>query len=332
MFMPAYRNVRRYNRNSPGGGAVRNLARGMGYAWRNRRSIVKAGRAFGKSIRSKFASRNELVTQQRDVRTSRPPRTKPVNKRFRRRVESVISQHAGKNTVLFNGPTLAVSAPAGTQNFTMFTLFGSNGASGMNSDLVKILTFHEDAADLETAESKNLFFEYGVLQIGFTNRNPAPQPIIVEIYEYRTRRGISIYTSPVALVNAMVADEPVLIDPLGGASQIQMEQVGVTPYQIPSLCKNLKFGKKTTMQVQGGQTATYTMARKKKRWLTGQKVADSGTFAFDGWTEGLLFVFKGCPANGTSAIASNVDFMFNRKYCWRAMDPDAKNEYLRSAW
>ena len=38
------------------------------------------------------------------------------------------------------------------------------------------------------------------------------------------------------------------------------------------------------------------------------------------------------PASGTIAAATNVDFMYNRKYCWRAMDPDAKNEYMQEVW
>lgn len=309
---------------------MRNLARGMGYAWRNRRAIVKAGRAVGKGLRNYFGS-NSTTTAQRDIRTEKAPRTKRPNRRFTRKVENVISQHAGKNTVVFNGPVLATSSGAGTQQTTIFTLFGSNGSSGQNSDLNKMLTFHEDATDIEDPESKNLFFNYGVLQVGFTNRN-ATDRMIVEIYEWKVRRNISVFTSPGALLASNVADEDLLTDPLFANTGISLVNLTATPYQIPDLCKNLKFGKKTTVQLAAGGTSTYTMARKKNKWISGLKIRDKASFAYDGWTEGLLFIQRGAPGNGTTAAGSNLDFMFTRKYCWRAMDPDAKNEYLQQGW
>lgn len=77
-----------------------------------------------------------------------------------------------------------------------------------------------------------------------------------------------------------------------------------------------------------GKTATYAMARRKNKWMTGEKVVNSASFALEGWTEGIMLVFRGAPASGTAAAASTLDFMYNRKYCWRAMDPDMKNEYM----
>lgn len=316
-----------------GGGAIRGAIRGAAYAWRNRKAVQQAGRYVGKSIRSYFkgTGSSSTTTANRDIRTSRAPRKKRVNKRFTRKVENVISQHAGKNTVVFNGAAVATSASAGTQNFRFFTLFGSNGGVGMDQDLNKMLTFHEDATDIEDPESKNLFYNYGVLEVGFTNRNTTDR-CIVEIYEWKVRKNIKIYVSPGALLTSNIADEDILTDPVGPVNQINMTSVGTTPYQIPDLCSNLRFGKKTTIQLAPGGTSSYVLARKKNRWIKGLKVRDSISFSFDGWTEGLFFVVKGAPASGTTAAATNVDFMQNRKYCWRAMDPDAKNEYMQQAW
>lgn len=309
---------------------MRNLARGMGYAWRNRRAIVKAGRAVGKGLRNYFGS-NSTTTAQRDIRTQRAPRTKPVNKRFTRKVERVISAHAGRNTVLFNSLATALSSSASQQNWGMVTLFGANGSSGENSDIAHMLTFHEDATDIEDPESKNLFYNYGVLELGISNRNITDR-VIVDLYEWKVRKGVTIFTSPSALINSNVLDEDILTDPLAVTNQISLGSIGATPYQIPDLCKNLKFGKRTTIQIAPGGTTTYTMARKKNRWISGLKVRDSTSFAFHGWTEGILIVFRGAPAIGTSAAASNIDLMRNRKYSWRAMDPDAKNEYAQQIW
>jgi len=330
--MPPYRSVRRsgYGRVPRGGGAVRNFARGMGYAWRNRRAVVKAGRAVGKGIRNWFGS-NQTTTAQRDIRTSKAPRKKRPSKRFTKRVENVISQHAGKNTVVFQGVATDLTAAAGAQAFGFFTLFGGNGSSGANSDLAHMLQFHEDAADIEDPESKNLYYNYGLLDVVFTNRDAANR-VYVDIYEWKVRRNLKIFTSPSALYNSNVLDEDLLTNPLGPIQQVLLTQLGVTPYQIPDLCKNLLFGKKTTIQLGPLGTSNYLMARRKNKWVTGLKVRDSGTFAHDGWTEGLLFLVRGAPGSGTSAVASAVDFMNVRKYCWRAMDPDAKNEYLREVW
>ena len=328
--MPAYRSVRRYNRVPRGGGAVRNLARGMGYAWRNRRAIVKAGRAVGKGLRNYFGS-NTTTTAQRDIRTSKAPRTKRPNRRFTRRVENVISQHSGKNTVLFNGPNVSTNSSAGTQNWRMFSLFGSNGSLGMHSDINKMLGFHEDVTDLEDPESKNLYYHYGVLEIGFTSRTTNTDRVIIDIYEYKVRKNTSTFNTPDSLVLSNISDEDLLTETLP-AAQVTLNNVGATPYQLPDVCKNLKFGKRTTIQLAPGGTSTFTMARKKNKWISGLKVRDNTGFAFGGWTEGLLVIQRGAPGNGTTAANVNVDYMFNRKYCWRAMDPDAKNEYRQEGW
>ena len=139
----------------------------MGYAWRNRNAIVKAGRSVGKSLKRAWTGNGSIVTQQRDVQSKRPRRSKPPNKRFARKVEKVISNHAGKNTVGFLGPASGSSTSAGTQNFVFFSLFGSNGSAGQNSDLFRILGLHEDVTDLEANTSKNLFFSIW----GFANAN-----------------------------------------------------------------------------------------------------------------------------------------------------------------
>lgn len=232
---------------------------------------------------------------------------------------------------MFNGTANAVPAGSGTQAFAFFTLFGSNGNSGMDSDLAHMLTFHEDAADIEDPESKNMFVNYGVLEIAMTNRQPDTR-CTVDIYEYKCRKNIKLFTSPSALYNSNVLDEDLLTNPLGPIQQVLLTQVGVTPYQIPDLCKNLKFGKKTTVQLAPLGTANYKMARRKNRWISGLKVRDSGTFSFDGWTEGLLVVFRGAPGNATVSASTTLDFRHMRSYAWRAMDPDHKNEYLREVW
>jgi len=230
---------------------------------------------------------------------------------------------------VFLGAAAGSTAGAGTQNFVFFQLFGSNGSAGMDSDLSRMLAMHEDPADLENPVSKNLFFEYGVLQMQYTSRAANTTPVVLDIYEYKVRRNIASYLNPAALVTSMLAEEDILQDPAtAGEIAISLGQIGVTPYQLPNLCKNLQFGRKTTILVDPGKTATYTLARKRKRWLTGQKVIDSVSFAQDGWTEGVLVVFRGAPSSATTGAAATIDYMYNRKYCWRAMDPDAKNEYL----
>lgn len=325
--MPARRSVRRYRPG--GGGFYRNLARGVGYAWRNRKTIVKAGRSVGKSIK-KWARSGASTTAQRDIRTSGPPRSKRVNKRFTRKVEGVISQHAGKNTVIFIAAPNTIISAAGAQAFAWFTLFGSNGSTGQTSDINKMLTLHEDPTDLEDPESKNLFFNYGVVEMAFTNRSTVSR-CYVDIYEWKTRRGVD-FLSPNAMLSSNIADEDILTDPAGPAGNVNLNEVGVSPYQISEVCKNMKFGKKTTILLGPGGTSNYTMARKKNRWLSGIKVRDHTSFAYDGWTEGLLFLTRGAPENGSIAAAITIDYVNMRKYSWRAMDPTAKNQYMQIAW
>ena len=153
--MPPRRSVRRYNRGGYGGGAIRHLARGVGFAWRNRRAVQQAGRAVGKGLRKWWnTASSSTTTGQRDVRSERPPKKKRVNKGFSRKVDRVVASHAGRNTVLFNGPVFAQSSTAGTQAVSFFTIFGSNGTTGQYSDLSRLLQLHEDAADVENARTK----------------------------------------------------------------------------------------------------------------------------------------------------------------------------------
>ena len=108
----------------------------------------------------------------------------------------------------------------------------------------------------------------------------------MDVYEWKSRKNIKLFTSPAALVNSNVADEDVLTDPLGPVNQVTLFQVGVTPYQLPDVCSNIKFGKRTTIQLAPGGTSTYMMPRKKNKWISGFEDKDSSTFSFDGWTEG----------------------------------------------
>jgi hypothetical protein len=95
----------------------------------------------------------------------------------------------------------------------------------------------------------------------------------------------------------------------------------------------MKFGKKTSFLLQPSGTGRYVMARKKERWLNGEKVINHDErFQLDGWTEGLLVLQRGPPQNGTTAASVSVDFMQNRKYCWRAMDPHAKNDFAQEGY
>lgn len=325
--MPS-RRVTRYRGRA---GAVAGLARGAGYAWRNRKTIVKAGRRIGKSIRKYFAPK-DTVTEHRDVRTSGPPKPKHRNKRFTKRVEGVISEHAGRNTVIFNGSGQTLTTTAGFQEYTFLTLFGNNGGAGQSSDLAKISTFYEDANDIENPESKNFFFNYGVQNYGFTNTSTTSK-MILEIHEYKVRTGANQFASPSAMYNSAVADEEVLTDPSATAGKIELWQLNASPYQIPDLCKFLKFGKKTTIALNPLGYASYTLARKKNKWISGKRIRDSDSFAYPGWTEGILVIIRGAPnAAGSSAASVTVAWSQTRKYSWRAMDPDAKNEYLHLAY
>lgn len=96
-----------------------------------------------------------------------------------------------------------------------------------------------------------------------------------------------------ALLTDAFNEEDILQDPSTATEvAISLGQVGVTPFQLTNVCKSLIFGRKTSMLVDIGKSATYTLARKKKRWLTGSKVVNSISVAMEGWTEGLLVVFR----------------------------------------
>lgn len=327
--MPPNRSVRRFNRRYAAAGAFGGAARAMGYAWRNRKRIQAAGRFVGKSIRNAWTRKNQIVTQQRDISTSKPKRAPRPNKRFAKRVENVISAHSGKNTVVFQATAATNTAGSGTQNFMALTLFGANGAANHNADMAKLLSLHEDPTDLENANLKNLFVDYGVLTFHLRAKTENTTQSIVTIYEYKTRGGMATYTDFDALLAQMLGEEEVLNDPGAiGEIAITLNQLGITPYQLTNVCKNIIIGKKTVVLLEAGKAMTYTMARKKKKWLTGQKVVDRASYALRGWTEGIIIIHHGAPGAGTNAVQSQVDLSFSRKYSWRAMDPDAKNEYM----
>lgn len=199
----------------------------------------------------------------------------------------------------------------------------------MFSDVQKIMNYYQEVLDDDiTVASKNLFFQYGVLEFAFTNRSATAQ-VVIDIYEFSCRKVASAtdLISPDQLVGEMEADEELLTETVGVPLMLSLGNVGVTPFQIPSLCRNLKFGKKTSIMLQPSGSSKYVMARKKNRWLRGQQAADTASWVQPGWTEGCFFMFRGVPQSGNIAATITLDFASQRKYCWRASDAHAQNDY-----
>lgn len=260
--------------------------------------------------------------------TSGPPARQRVGGAFKKKVDRAISDHAGRQTVVFRGSNLSNVAAVDTQAVDWFPLFGCNGTAGVNGDLAKLVKYYDELADDDIlTTSKNLMFQYGVLEVSFTNRGTGR--IIVDIYEWKVRKGV---TNPsvtmAALVTQLEGQEEILEETVGTPTQLNLTDLYVTPYQNPALCKVVQFGKKTTIQLAGAGTSKYTLARKKNRWISGEKILDQAGVMMPGWTEGILFITRGVPGVGASAALATIDYGFSRKYCWRAMDPHAKNGYV----
>lgn len=310
-----------------------NLAgRGVRAAWKNRKSLKKVGRFIAKRFKS--GNRNNVVTQARDVATSAPPANQRTGGAFKKKVDRAITDHAGRQTVVFRGTPFSTTSSTDAQAVEWFPLFGCNGTStGLNADMAKVLKYYDELADDDISlTSKNLYFHYGVLEINFSNRNSLSQ-MIVDIYEWKVRKNV---TNPsvtmAAFMTQMEGQEEILEETVGTPTQMNLTDLGVTPYQIPAICKVVKFGKKTTIQLLAGGTAKYTMARKKNRWVSGEKIQDQSGVMMSGWTEGLMFLVRGPPQVGVSAVSTIIDFGFTRKYSWKAMDPHAKNGYVYEAF
>lgn len=305
-----------------------NLAgRGVRAAWKNRKTIKKIGRAFARKF--KVTRSNNVVTEQRDVATSGPPANQRTGGAFKKKVDRAISDHAGRQTVVFRGAAFASSAVADAQAVDWLPIFGCNGTTGVNGDLAKLVKYYDELADDDIlTTSKNLMFQYGVLEVNFTNRSTTAR-IIVDVYEWKARKNV---TNPSVSMPALQAQlegqEEILEETVGTPTQMNLTDLGISPYQIPAYLKILQFGKKTTIQLAPSGTSKYTMARKKNRWISGEKILDQAGCMLAGWTEGLLFLTRGVPATGVSSQAVTIDFGFTRKYSWRAMDPHAKNGYV----
>jgi len=305
-----------------------NLAgRGVRAAWKNRKTIKKIGRAVARKF--KITRSNNVVTEQRDVATSAPPARQRTGGAFKKKVDRAISDHAGRQTVVFRGTPFATISGIDGQGVDWLPLFGANGAAGINGDMAKLVKYYDELADDDIlTTSKNLMFHYGVLEVSFTNRSLTAK-VIVDIYEWKVRKGVTNPSVTMqALVTQMEGQEEILEETVGTPTQLNLVDLGVTPYQNPALCKHVQFGKKTTIQLGFGGTSKYTLARKKNRWISGEKILDQAGVMMPGWTEGLLFITRGVPSTGVSAQSTTVDYGFTRKYCWKAMDPHAKNGYV----
>lgn len=272
------------------------------------------------------------VTTDRDFRNVYRKRRMPARKRrqwkrFVRKVDAVAERKRGTLSCVFN--TVHREAVGDNlQRMWGITLFGYRGttAAGQDSydrDMYEIAnsTKPGDAPVSVEFWNRKIHFRSGVLDITFRNVH-ATNAVELDLYEYTVKKDVPFSRLIDLIINSQ--SDPAAVT-MTGVDPLTHDDVGTTPFQIPSALKYITILKKTKVFIPVSGTATYQIRKPQNRWWSTTELDEKiGTYAKRGWTVGLWLVQKGVPGMiagvATRALASDVVASVTRTYCLKTID------------
>lgn len=320
--------------------AGRSVARAAGGLF-GRRAVGYGVRTVGRVARSYTGSRTRTQTQQRSgvgVTTDRdfrrvytkrrmPPAKRRRWKRFVRKVDAAIEKKKGTMSVCFN-TVKEEAVPEGLQRMYGITLFGYRGTTvvgpdSYDRDMFEIANMVKPGDPSGTIETWNrkIHFRSGVLDITF--RNVSINAVELDLYEYIVKKNVP-FSRLIDLINNSQTDPANLTANQG--QTLTHDDVGVTPFQMPTALSYITILKKTKLFIPSSGTGTYQLRKPRNRWWTTSEVDEHANhYAKRGWTCGLWIVQKGVPGIGAAAapvraLSSDVVASITRTYTLKTID------------
>lgn len=226
-------------------------------------------------------------------------RYKKLNRRKRRMIKKrvkrfnrMLARSLGTNTILRNDSITSTVATAAQQGYGTVVMYGWDGTNNANEcgndDVYQIV-----ANDGRITSSTKIKFYDCVMDVTF--RNTGQSSMELDVYEFYTRADNMPYTSTGSIFGNADADTPII----GAGASLGVGTRGVTPFELPVFCENIKILKKVKYFLPTGNSGTFQMKNRKIKELWGSDIGDvSGgvghgkIFHRNGWTKGLIFICK----------------------------------------
>lgn len=243
------------------------------------------------------------VTNQYDRKTVYKKRRMPRRKRqrwvrFVKKVKAVEHSDNCQRSIVFN-QRWSNSTAAGTQTISVVGMYGLNGTSVASleygvEDIYKIINNDPDVG----INNSKISFKSCVLDVTMQADPSNTGTVEVDLYELFPKKN-QRFSSVNSCINTALTDTPTI-----GAfyNAIAMNQIGVTPFQIPMLGMAFTIGKKVKYLLSPGQACTYQCRDPKNRMVDTNNVNDLAGTAYHPkyGSRAFLIVFKQTPA-GTQA-------------------------------
>lgn len=271
------------------------------------------------------------VTFQHDTKTvyRRKPAPKRVIRkirRFQKRVDSVLDRHAGTQTlVLSNG--FNIQSAVNEQNFIGFTLYGVTGTNpSWNYDIASILNSVPDVSDTLPNYARRVHMRNAVLDV--TLRNTGATLVEMDLYEWYCKKTCNVGNPDLLLGSSENQESQTIL----GRNELDMYDVGATPFQFPNVGRYLTIRKKSKAVISAGNAYTYQIRDPRNKWIPADRIIDTPNahFGIPGWTQGVYVVIKGTPSNTSPGVydrasVANITGSVTRNYSWRTVNRFARD-------
>lgn len=294
-------------------------------------------------VRNLFSSQNRTgsrrtitsgqgVTNQYDRKTvyrkKRAPRY--LKKKLKRQYKSYLYNTAkslGSFTRVFNdliGDTILAADKATVQKWCICHAYGLNGITPGGAIEIGYNDIGTIAGDiLPLAKNRKILFTSCVVDLTMTNTSPIGATdgffpnLEVDVYEFSYRSDTKHSNFATLLAEAFG-----LVDQIGAGTKINMNQRGITPFDMTGLTDQVKILRKTKYFLSGRQTATYQMRIPfNSQYQLGNIVDQGNAFINDSkpYTRSLFFIFK-TTAGDTAGDNASFSVGVTRKYLWKILE------------
>ena len=301
-------------------GAYRTLSTARSGGFSNRRSST----GYGSTIRRGGGSRG--VTGHYDKANIYGRKRMPYARKrrwvqFVRKVQAVQHKSLGTNSVVYNSK-YTDSTVVDAQYANAAVLYGGTGTTGFgNNDLARLKS-HMPA---DPAVTSKIMMKSAVLDMTFTNTGV--NAIELDIYQFIVKHDAQF-----DWIQPLFADAAAGTNAIPNTTyDISINQVGVTPFQLPGASFYMRWLSKKKYFIPVGSSITYQTRDAKNRIFNTERINDAGTAFIAGWTRGILWIQKGVPSydpvggvtEGSSATTMSFGCTRTYSYCVNETNPNA---------